>query len=35
VMREGQITKILDNKDASQETIMKFAISAWVFLINF
>jgi rhamnose transport system ATP-binding protein len=28
VMREGQITKILDNKDASQETIMKFAISA-------
>ena len=27
VMREGQITKILDNKDASQETIMKFAIS--------
>jgi len=26
-MREGQITKILDNKDASQETIMKFAIS--------
>ena len=28
VMREGQITKILDNKEASQETIMKFAISA-------
>jgi len=27
VMREGQITKILDSKDASQETIMKFAIS--------
>ena len=27
VMREGQITKILDNKEASQETIMKFAIS--------
>jgi ABC-type sugar transport system ATPase subunit len=27
-MREGKITKILDNKDASQETIMKFAISA-------
>ena len=28
VMREGHITKILDNKDASQEIIMKFAISA-------
>ncbi len=28
VMREGQITKILDNKEATQETIMKFAISA-------
>ena len=27
VMREGQITKILDNKEASQEIIMKFAIS--------
>ena len=27
VMREGQITKILDNKEANQETIMKFAIS--------
>ena len=27
VMREGHITKILDNKDASQEIIMKFAIS--------
>ena len=27
VMREGQITKILDNKNVSQETIMKFAIS--------
>ena len=27
VMREGQITKILDSKEASQETIMKFAIS--------
>ena len=27
VMREGQITKILDSKNASQETIMKFAIS--------
>jgi ABC-type sugar transport system ATPase subunit len=26
VMREGQITKILDNKEATQETIMKFAI---------
>ena len=27
VMREGQITKELNHKDASQENIMKFAIS--------
>ncbi len=28
VMREGQITKILDSKEATQEVIMKFAISS-------
>ena len=27
VMREGRITKILNNKDANQENIMSFAIN--------
>ena len=27
VMREGQITKVLNHQDATQEDIMKFAIS--------